>query len=203
MGQNAGMNLVRASILLTVCLAVVAAAGCGSDDDGAATSDSSSTVPAPDDGDGSGAGSSPLAEAIAGFEGIEVYEGLGQDHVDDPVYDVRPPPGGDHLDRWESCGFFAVEIDDGNAVHSLEHGAVWVAYRPDLDDTQVDELESLANVETHLLVSPYPDLDTPLMLVAWGVRLPLDSVDDERFDRFLATFIRGPQTPEVGVPCRI
>ena len=44
---------------------------------------------------------------------------------------------------------------------------------------------------------------TPVMLVAWGVRLPLESLDDERFDRFLATFIRGPQTPEPGVPCRI
>ena len=212
MGQNAGMNLVRRPILLAICLALLAAACGGSDDEGAATTDSGNTMPAADD-DGSGdtddggdeqdGAPLPLAEAIAGFDGIEVYEDLGRDHVDDPTYDVRPPPGGDHLNQWESCGFFATEIVDGNAVHSLEHGAVWVAYRPDLAEAEVSQLESLANVETHLLVSAYPDLESPVMLVAWGLRLPLDSVDDERFDRFLATFIRGPQTPEPGVACRI
>jgi len=207
MGQNAGMNIALRPILLMACFALAAAACGGSDDEGAATTDSGVTMPATEDDGGEaaddGGENTPLDAAVTGFEGIEVYADLGRSHVDQPTYDVRPPAGGDHLDQWESCGFYGEEITDGNAVHSLEHGAVWVTYRPDLDEASVSELESLANVETHLLVSPYPDLETPMMLVAWGVRLPLDSVDDERFDRFLATFIRGPQTPEPGVPCRI
>ncbi|MGI9602335.1 MAG: DUF3105 domain-containing protein [Acidimicrobiales bacterium] len=209
MSKNAGMNAALRPILLVVSLAVVAVACGGSDDDGAATTDSGVTMPAADDesssstADTQGGTPPPLDVAIASIEGIEVYEDLGRDHVDDPTYDVRPPPGGDHLNQWESCGFFSTEIVDGNAVHSLEHGAVWVAYRPDIDPAELSELESLANVETHLLVSPYSDLETPLMLVAWGLRLPLDSVEDERFDAFLSTFIRGPQTPEPGVACRV
>ena len=53
--------------------------------------------------------------------------------------------------------------------------------RPDLAEASLAQLESLANVETHLLVSPYPDLETPLMLVAWGVRLPLDDIEDDNY----------------------
>jgi len=213
--KNAGMKAPARPILLVVALALIGAA-CGGSDDPAATTDSGVTVPAAESTIGSttvptGTGDEPpadgeiaaLATAIDSIDGLEVFEDLGREHVDDPSYDVRPPAGGDHLDQWESCGFFREEVADGNAVHSLEHGAVWVAYRPDLESSSIEQLQSLANVETHLLVSPYPDLATPLMLVAWGVRLPLDGVDDDRFDRFLATFIRGPQTPEPGVPCRV
>lgn len=213
MSQNARMERVGRLIPILVVVALLVGACGGSDgDDGsgdAAATDDSGTgddgptmTESPDDTTGTVPGGGALADAIASIDGLEVYENQGRNHVEDPTYDITPPPGGDHLDEWVSCGFYDQPVSDGQAVHSLEHGAVWVAHQEDLAPEAVQRLESLANVETHLLVSPYPDLETPLMLVAWGVRLPLGDVNDPRFDTFLTTFIRGPQTPEPGVVCQ-
>ncbi len=53
-------------------------------------------------------------------------------------------------------------ISNENAVHSLEHGAVWITYRPDLPGGQVETLRDLAQGQTYILVSPYPDLPSPV-----------------------------------------
>jgi hypothetical protein len=57
---------------------------------------------------------------------------------------------------------------DETAVHSLEHGAVWITYRPDLAPDDVERLEMLTNGQTHILLSPYPDLTSPI--AAHGAR---------------------------------
>ncbi|WP_211253120.1 DUF3105 domain-containing protein, partial [Glycomyces tenuis] len=64
---------------------------------------------------------------------------------DTPTYEVTPPAGGNHLSQWQTCTgtVYAEPIADGNAVHSLEHGAVWLTYDPELvDDDQVAALSS-------------------------------------------------------------
>jgi hypothetical protein len=43
-----------------------------------------------------------------------------------------PPAGGPHNPSWQNCGFYDELVRDENAVHSLEHGAVWITYQPDL-----------------------------------------------------------------------
>ena len=53
---------------------------------------------------------------------------------------------------------------DENAVHSLEHGAVWITYQPDLPQEQIEKLSDLAQRNRFVLVSPYPDL--PAAVVA-------------------------------------
>jgi MFS family permease len=54
-------------------------------------------------------------------------------------------------------------ISNENAVHSLKHGAVWITYRPDLPEGQVETLRDLVQGQTYILVSPYPDLPSPVM----------------------------------------
>ena len=52
-----------------------------------------------------------------------------------------PPTGGSHNPRWQNCGIYTDPVDSSLAVHSLEHGAVWLAYQPDLAADKVAELQ--------------------------------------------------------------
>jgi hypothetical protein len=92
-------------------------------------------------------------------------------------YDPTPPVGGEHDPTPQTRGFYAVPVRNENAVHSLEHGAIWVAYRPDLPPDQVDQLRALANEESKVLVSPYGELPAPVVASSWGRQLWLDSAD--------------------------
>jgi hypothetical protein len=154
---------------------------------------------------GSGETTSPSKVAKSGppEEGIKSFRNLGYDHVKGSVhYRQIPPVGGDHAPIWQNCGFYPEPVRDETAVHSMEHGAVWITYRPGLPAEQVDKLRELADNETYVLVSLYPDLPTPVVASAWGKQLRLDSAEDPRLEQFVSAFLRGPQTPEPGAPCR-
>jgi hypothetical protein len=59
-------------------------------------------------------------------------------------------------------------VRNETAVHSMEHGAVWITCRPGLPTEQVDKLRELATSKTYVLASPYPDLPAPVVASAWG-----------------------------------
>ncbi|MDT0167327.1 DUF3105 domain-containing protein [Actinotalea sp. AC32] len=142
------------------------------------------------------------AAASAPIEGVEVFEGLPANHVEGPVeYETAPPAGGDHSAAWLNCGVYDEPVPLENAVHSLEHGAVWIAYDPSLPADDVASLTERATGEAYALVSPYEDLDAPVVLTAWGHQLELDSADDPRVDVFLERYLQGEQTPEPGAAC--
>ncbi|MBC7289778.1 MAG: DUF3105 domain-containing protein [Actinotalea sp.] len=142
------------------------------------------------------------AAAQGDIDGVQEIQITSTLHTQEPVdYDLLPPAGGDHHPVWQNCGFYDAPIRSEHAVHSLEHGAVWVAYDPDLDDAQVDRLRALSSANPYLLVSPIADMDSPVVLTAWGVRLELESVDDERVEPFLVKYLQGEQTPEPGASC--
>lgn len=134
--------------------------------------------------------------------GVQSFTGLTRNHVDTPVsYPQSPPVGGDHSPVWQNCGVYDAPVKNENAVHSLEHGAVWLAYRPDLAGAEVAVIRKLAKNQTHVLVTPYEGLKEAVVATAWGKQLRLDSVDDPRLTRFVSTYQEGPQTPELGVTC--
>lgn len=127
---------------------------------------------------------------------------LDRDHVDTAVsYPQSPPVGGRHSGIWQNCGIYDTPVKNENAVHSLEHGAVWLAYRPDLTAADIETVRSLARQHSHVLVSPYPGLTEPVVATAWGKQLRLDSVSDPLLGAFAAKYEEGPQTPELGAPC--
>jgi hypothetical protein len=136
-------------------------------------------------------------------EGVKSFEvGSGGRHTEGDVdYAQSPPVGGEHNPVWQNCGFYDEPVRDENVVHSLEHGAVWITYVPDLPQDQVDQLRALARSHTYLLVSPYPDLDSPIVASAWGKQLKLQSASDPDLERFVRAYQQGPQTPELGAPC--
>ena len=94
------------------------------------------------------------------------------------------------------------QIAKEQATHSMEHGAVWITYRPDLPKAQVDELASKVRNQTFMLMSPYPGLDAPISLQAWGYQLKVDSASDPRIAKFITALRYNPKTtPEYGASC--
>lgn len=126
---------------------------------------------------------------------------VGGGHVSTAVnYPQAPPVGGAHSPVWLNCGSYDRPVRNENAVHSMEHGAVWLTYRPDLPAGDVDTLRR-ALPDTYTILSPYPGLTAPVVASAWGRQLTLTGVDDNRLAAFVSTFRQGPQTPEPGAAC--
>ncbi|HYN66749.1 MAG TPA: DUF3105 domain-containing protein [Ornithinibacter sp.] len=134
------------------------------------------------------------------LDAVQTYT-VTRDHTTEPVtYAQTPPVGGDHASTWLNCGVYTEPVANELAVHSLEHGAVWVTYRPDLPADQVDELEA-AIPDTYMVLSPFEGLPGPVVASAWGTQLVLTGVDDPRLEEFVKTYRQGPQTPEPGAAC--
>src|SRR5829696_10428061 len=115
--------------------------------------------------------------AQAPLEGLESFEVPSRFHTEEPVfYQQNPPAGGDHAPVWQNCGFYDAPVRNENAVHNLEHGVVWITYQPDLPPAEVDALRQLTLVNNRLLISPYPGLDSPIVLTTWDRQLRLDTV---------------------------
>jgi hypothetical protein len=143
----------------------------------------------------------PLKKADQSFSGLSVSTGLARDHVEGTVqYPKSPPVGGKHNPTWENCGVYGVPVANEHAVHSLEHGAVWITYRPDLPADQIKALDAYGT-RGYVLVTPYPGLSSPVSLQAWGRQLKVQSAGDPVVDKFVTTYMQGPQTPEQGAAC--
>lgn len=140
---------------------------------------------------------------IDGPEGTVTYEVASRNHVTDAVrYPQTPPVGGDHNPTWWTCGIYSDPIVIEAGVHSLEHGAVWITYTPDLEPTQVDRVADLADA-TYILASPWggDDLPAPIVLSAWGAQLQVDSLPDPRAEAFIRDFRQAATAPEPGALC--
>ncbi|WP_245646241.1 DUF3105 domain-containing protein [Nocardiopsis trehalosi] len=135
-------------------------------------------------------------------EGVQTFPGLTNEHTDGTVdYPMHPPAGGDHAPEWLDCGVYASQVPVENAVHSLEHGAVWITHDPGLAAEDVAALHGHYRPGAYVIVSPMEDLPGAVVLSAWGKQLVLDGVDEARIGEFLAAFEQGPQTLEPGAPC--
>ena len=112
-----------------------------------------------------------------------------------------PPAGGVHDPVWQNCGIYDEPLVTPNVVHSMEHGAVWITYQPDLPAEEVEAIREAIRGQNFLVVSPYPEQRSPIVLTGWGVQMELESPDDERFDTFIERYRVGPNTPERGAAC--
>jgi hypothetical protein len=128
-------------------------------------------------------------ESIDEIAGVEIADySAGQDHVTEPVtYAESPPVGGPHDPFWADCtgSVYDVDIRHENAVHSLEHGAVWITYNPDLvSEADIATLAELVEGESGRMLSPYVGLDSPISVQAWNHSLKVDAAGDKRIKQF-------------------
>ncbi|GAB2741014.1 DUF3105 domain-containing protein [Streptomyces bullii] len=159
-----------------------------SDDSGSVASDSKST-----------------GSFVTGKDGVKTWKGtLSRNHVTKAVkYPVQPPVGGDHNPVWMNCNgdVYTEQINTTNAVHSLEHGAVWVTYNSEAKKADVDALAAKVRKTPYTLMSPVDDQQDPIMLTAWGHQRTVTGADDPNVDAFLEKYVQGQQTPEPGAAC--
>lgn len=129
---------------------------------------------------------------------------LGHDHVNGPVkYAVTPPVGGPHNPIWMNAGLYTEPVPSERAVHNMEHGVVWITYRPDLPKSQVQELTDLFKKQSMIAepqdggrsnrfvdLSPWAsnDLPAPVVISAWGYQLKVQNANDPRLQQFIDTF---------------
>jgi len=160
-----------------------------------------------------------LAWDTAGYPGPGTPSSgtLGHDHVPGPVtYAVTPPVGGPHNGIWMNAGVYTKPVPSERAVHNLEHGAVWITYRPSLPADQVaqlvdffkkqsmiDEPSDQGRTNRFVDLSPWTDdsLPSPIVISAWGHQLQVTSHTDPRLQQFVDTFRHSKTySPEYGSP---
>ncbi len=110
-----------------------------------------------------------------------------------------PPAGGPHFSTPLRTGFYDDPVPDGNAVHALEHGIVWLSYNPELvDEAGVDALRDIfGDFRRDLIVSPRPDNSDAVAIVSWGRIMRLDGVDVEQLSDFINN--NRNRSPEPGI----
>ncbi len=224
-------------------VSVISVAGCGSSTisasssttiDPANTSSTSSTlltstsqsearqvIPSTPTGPATQQGAVKEVPDTSGIEGVTAWDtsdrprGLSHDHVEGPVrYVVTPPVGGPHNQAWMNAGIYSKPIPAERAVHNLEHGAVWITYRPDLPASQVASLRAFVSHQSEIAgsdgqsnryidLSPWNDASLPSAIVisSWGHQLRVSQANDPRLQRFVDTFRNSAKyTPELGAP---
>jgi len=135
--------------------------------------------------------------------GIEVYPATTNRTFKGPIdYERHPPTNGDHDPLWQNCGIYEKPIEDRHAVHSLDHGVVWITYSPDLPKQQLKSLRPYGN-ENYVIVSPYPGQDAPVTATSWRVQLELRGADDPRLRRFVNQFRISEIAPLSGNRCTL
>jgi len=177
---------VVASVVLIAC-------GGGADDEPAAAGQPASTTVVT---------TAPRATTTSTtlIEGVQTFS-VEAGHSEAPVfYPQTPPVGGIHNPIWQQCGFYDQPIPSEKAVHSLEHGAIWITFQPDTPLGDIDTLAALARSRKDVLVSRWDSgLPSPVVVTGWGRQLRLQSVSDPRLMNFVRLYAN--QGPEINAPC--
>jgi len=145
-----------------------------------------------------------LPEAAA-IRGVTYTQETDRNHQGGTItYDSSPPVGGAHAPVWADCTgtVYPHPIASENAVHSLEHGAVWVTYRPGLAQGELAKLTVLVQGQDRMLLSPYPGLTSAISLQSWGYQVRVDEASDPRITQFVDLLRYNPETtPEPTATC--
>ena len=109
------------------------------------------------------------------------------------------PAGGPHYASPLRQGIFDEQVADGNAIHSLEHGMVWISYQPDdLSGADLEVLRSIASdFGRDTILSPRVENASPIIVVSWGRRIILDELDEQLIRDFITT--NRNRSPEPGI----
>ena len=132
-------------------------------------------------------------------------------------YNSSPPSSGPHWPNPAKNGVYDDPLPDEQVIHNMEHGHVWLAYRPNksgspseegspeanlkpgVSEEEISKLKELVNDDDwKVIMTPRAKNETKIALVAWGRVLKMDEVDYNKIEDFIRTYRnRGPEkTPE-------
>lgn len=137
-----------------------------------------------------------------------LYPELGRDHVGSGVphegYNSNPPSSGSHYATPAPWGVYHASADgsdplpDEQLIHNLEHGGVWISYRPGIPQNIIDQLDSFyKQYGSKVIITSRKENDVDIALVVW-TRVEKFSVADyseARVDNFIRR-LRNKTGPE-------
>lgn len=130
---------------------------------------------------------------------------LSQEHKDTKLnYDLSKeiPMGGIHNAYWANCQAWSTPVAAEYAIHSMEHGATWIAYNNSIKPSEIKILENLTLNNPFLLVTKVPSAKDPITITAWGFQIKAKKASDPRISLFIKTYTNSKTTPELGAPCQ-
>lgn len=143
---------------------------------------------------------SVLAEKVSNpVEGTQDFEIIGRNHISQGApgsgYNSNPPSSGPHWPGAAKNGIYDNVLPDEQLIHNLEHGHVWISYKPDVSDDVKNKLkEIIAKDDWKVVLAPRDKNDFAIALVAWGRVLEMDEPDYGRVEDFIKTYRnRGPE----------
>ncbi len=132
-------------------------------------------------------------------EGVVEYGIVGRDHISQGAsgsgYNSNPPSSGPHWGAAAKNGVYETPLADEQLIHNLEHGHVWIAYRPDVSDDVKNKLgEIVVKDDWKVVLAPRDKNDLAIALVAWGRVLEMDEPDYGKIEDFIKVYRnRGPE----------
>ncbi len=156
----------------------------------------------------------PDGKDIDGIQVVTIDLTAAQRHTTDRVtYDRTPPAGGPHWPAqapvapgvlgWLRCGVYDEAVPAEFAVHSQEHGAVWLTYRTGAPAADLATFTQLAAIRPdYVIISPYAAQPGAWMASTWGAQLAVDRPDDPRLAEFTRRYAGGGQGGEKGADCK-
>lgn len=113
----------------------------------------------------------------------------GQEHIKDGTphepYNSNPPTSGPHYTQPVEWGVYSEPVVDERAVHSLEHGGIWISYK-DIDEPTIDLLKKIAKANGgSVIMSPRPNGEAKIALASWTRLEKLEGYDEAKILEFI------------------
>lgn len=107
------------------------------------------------------------------------YAGQGQQHVALDYqfdYNSNPPTSGPHFRSPANWGVYDYEVNDKIFIHNMEHGGIWISYRPGVASSTVQALKDIVSEfgGSKIVMAPRSANDTDVAVAAWTRLLKLN-----------------------------
>lgn len=118
-------------------------------------------------------------------------------------YAHYPPSSGEHYGQPKEWGFYDEEVPAEYFVHNLEHGGIVILYNcSEACEGVKAALKAFQEIappedqfnEVKLVISPNSKIESPVIALAWGWELDLQTVDPDLLSNFYLRYVdRGPE----------
>lgn len=126
----------------------------------------------------------------------------GGGHVASKKYgEAEPPTSGNHAGTvpW---GIYTEEVADVNVLHNLEHGGIYVSYRPDISKEEIKKIEQLFSIPSSrkdfnpakAVVAPRAQNKANIVLSSWNRSKAFSSFDENAmYEYYVRNFNKSPE----------
>lgn len=128
------------------------------------------------------------------------YPDQGRDHVSlDSAheYNSNPPTSGWHYANPADWGVYDKELPDKILIHNIEHGGIWISYKPGIPEDVRKKLENFHHEwGRKIIVTPRAANDTDIAVAAWAHldTMSASEYSEDRITKFIKAYRnRGPE----------